>query len=234
MTFLASDKLSSDLKSLTVGEARFISLNKKRKVLNPNPQYKHAQKLLLGLKRNHFDVHPSIYSTKGRSHIDVLQLAIQKKSAGHYIACCDIKTAFQNTRIDQLKKILRSDGIPEEYDDFLGLSNRSIRILNSKKTYRGLAQGFPASSLLYAGYLSKALYRFTSSRPYNCIAVWCDDFYVFGKTRKAVAKSLKDFKWQLKKLDQISKVHGTNSKKAPQILSPAENWPVLGFQIGEL
>lgn len=234
MTFPASNKLYSDLENFISGEARFIFLDKKRKVLNPNPQYKHTQKLLLGLKRKQFDVHPSIYSINGKSHIDVLQLAIQKKSVGYYFASCDIKTAFSNTQIDQLKKVLRSDGIPEEFDDLFGLNNSAIRILNSKKTYRGLAQGFPASSLLYSRYLSKALYRFTKNRPYSSIAVWCDDILIFGKTRKAVIKSLKDFKWQLNKLDQISRIHGINSKKTPQILSPAENWPVLGFQIGEI
>lgn len=214
-----------------IGNARFCILKNNRIVIAPSSQFKSDQRVLLDATSKQIKIHPSIYSISGRSHIEVLWLSIQKKSSGYYMACADIKKAFPSTHLEQMKKILRSDGISAIYDDILGLNTNAIRITNSKKTYRGLAQGLPASSMLHARYISKALSRFTEFKPYGSIAVWCDDIYIFGKTRKAVVKSLKEFSWQLKKLDNISKIHKTN-QKAPKIFCPDEVWPVLGFKIG--
>lgn len=215
-----------------IANARFCALENNRIVIAPSCELKSDQRVLLKAISRQIKIHPSIYSITGRSYIDVLWLSIQKKSAGYYLACADIKKAFPNTQIDQIKKILRTDKISPIYDDFLGLNRVAIKIINSDKTYRGLAEGFPASSFLFARYLSKALLRLTEFRPYNSIAVWCDDILMFGKTRNAVFRTLSDFSWQLKKLDNISKIHKAN-KKAPKIFGPDDVWPVLGFEIGE-
>lgn len=216
-----------------VTRARFIRVSSNRTVINPNSQFKSDQRLLIWFLRKKFKIHPSIYSISGRSYIEVLWLTIQKKSSGYFLANADIKKAFPNTQIDQLKKILRSDQVSGEYDDLLGLRKEAIKISNSKKSYRGLAQGFPASSLLHARYLSKALYRFTNKRPYEAIAVWCDDVYILAKSKRVARKSVKDLSWHLNKLDNISKIHKKN-QKAPQILGPDTIWPVLGFEIGDI
>jgi hypothetical protein len=214
-----------------IGNARFCILKNNRIVIAPSSQFKSDQRVLLDATSKQIKIHPSIYSISGRSHIEVLWLSIQKKSSGYYMASADIKKAFPNTHIDQMKRILRSDGISAIYDDILGLNTNAIRMINSIKTYRGLAQGLPASSMLQARYLSKALSRFTKFRPYDSIAVWVDDVIFFSKTRTAVVKSIEDFSWQLKKLDNISKIHKTN-QKAPKIFGPDAVWPVLGFEIG--
>lgn len=202
-----------------IAKARFKTVGKDRRVLSPAGHFKDEQRLLLCLMQDRMKPHPSIYATKGRSHVDLIWLAMKKKSAGSHLIYGDIKAAFLHTQIDQMKKILRHSEAPECFDPILGLHADKIRITNSSKSFRGLAQGFPASPRLYEVYISKALWRFTKSRPMNSIAVWVDDFWIFSKSRKSGNRALKLLSWHLTKLDGLSKFHGGNSKKAPQYYS---------------
>lgn len=172
--------------------------------------------------------HRNIYAVPGKNPLDLVWRILVAKRAGYFLGKADLKSAFHRTHLPKLQKQLLKNRLPAALLHSLGLTPEAIQIENSRKSHRGLPQGFNTSPILYAHYLEPVVRRLNNGR--HTVFFYVDDLYWLARTKRAAHKSLKFIQKVLYEHDRHL-ILNSRPAKSPRILKSTQTWTVLGFSI---